>query len=532
MKESNRYRSVLERLRKVISPKEKMLSSEKIYKEAIRLKKLKDCDWQGLFSNELRNFFFTDYYLNPRLKKKEEIDVNELIAIILAVYPPFNINDVIAKHEIDLLEKTLKGEESDFLTGKKESNFITPAYVILRSMRERDSYWLITAFKDMPTDMRKKLKENVREIFEKITCYFSEERKKEFLDRFRIDLELLYHEYRPKPTEEKRLPFRNVSNRIEIPFFPVNIYSDRNLLEETELTKLKKTSGIFDEEIITIRSLCGLDLFRLRDDGAIVVNNRKKNKKYLNDPDLDRFKKLKLNNKQLGIITLIAAANNFNFSFREISAKDPFFSYFESALSLVFSDEFRRLFQNKDFNYSSINRELISFFFKKYRPQQRLIKGGFREEVTFLTFLKENPEVLLAVFALKKVFLFILFLDQLKKMGKSKGFLNPASDLNYFTYDGSFQNIVKEGISFDKFQLAEDKITALSIFLRLQNEIYKKKKHFLPGTNVLKKESLINIDQINISGIRFHLSVSGIPEKSLIISWKDIRIVYIPISDK
>lgn len=384
----------------------------------------------------------------------------------------------------------------------------------------------------MPRDIRKKLKENVIEVFEKITCYFSEERKKDFLDIFGIDLEWLYQEYKEPKLTKERLSFKNVVKRIEIPFFEVNTYSDRNLLEEAaESTILKpENSDVLDKEKINIINILNrLDLFRLKDGGMIVVNDEK-NRKYLdllrNDPDFSRLKEL--NSKQLGIIALIGAANNFNFLFRKISAEDPFFSYFESALSLVFSDDFIRLFQNKDFNYSLINRELIRFFFEKYHSQQR--PKGFREEINFI---KENPEVLLAVFALKKVFLFRLFLDQFKKMGKSKDFLNPASDLNYFTYDSSFKDIIKRGISFDKFKLTEDKITVLSIFLRLQNEIYKnKKKYFLPETSVLKKGTLIDIDSIDIFGIPFSLSVSGAPEKSLIISWRDIDIVYIPISDK
>lgn len=197
---SEKMNSILEKLRrKTIYQENEISTPEQIYQQSLHLNKLKYVDLQGLFLTSIRNIFIKDYPLDSKIKKKEEIDPNQLISAILAIHRPFDIEkyDVLSKYEIDLLKKTLTGELTDFLDGKKDSNFITPAYVILRSLKERNSYWLLTAFKNMPPDKRKKLRENVEEIIENLSRFIPDDQKQSFLRIFNIDLNWLYQEYNP-----------------------------------------------------------------------------------------------------------------------------------------------------------------------------------------------------------------------------------------------------------------------------------------------------------------------------------------------
>jgi len=133
---------VFERLRRrTIYSEKDFKTPQEILQRSLKLSKYRDND-PDAFVRET-TMMFSNF---SRSKKTEDIDVNDLIAALFALRDnpdksKYRFPDSIKQIEIGLLIDSLLGKNLDFILGKKDSSIILPSYLILRSLKERDSYW-------------------------------------------------------------------------------------------------------------------------------------------------------------------------------------------------------------------------------------------------------------------------------------------------------------------------------------------------------------------------------------------------------
>lgn len=492
---SERLSSVLKRLSvlsgedkpagKVIYEEKELSSPNKILEEIKRLKHLRYTDFQGLFLTEVRNMFVDRYPLDTTLKKKQDIDPNKLIALIFTLSPPFDLEnrEEIAQYEISLLQETLKGERTDFLEGKKTSSFIIPAYLILRSLKEKDSYWLITTFKNMPSSERKKLKENVQEILDKIIGFLPEEKRKEFLWRFGIDLGWLYSEYHHKVEFKKAQTDRPDSPKKKKERLAG--LSD----DELEIKPLAKN----EEKELLLTTRIFIRNFYLSDNGKINPLDRKKGlvKKEIKSPEKIKGTNLRLEDSLFDRLTRILGENDIRY-FSLLYSISPFSlegltdekikkinGLFKKGLEMIFTDpsfciDLEKALNNDYENlwlFPNFNRSLALVLYKIAFPE----KAEKISEKDLNDFFKESGNANV-IFALRKIF----FLKKLREsFDLSFKKLKVDANLDYLLRQINLNEFRKRFV-LDKglLTLKDEKLLALILAFNLEDALRQKKDDF------------------------------------------------------
>lgn len=136
---------VLERLRrKTIYSEKDFKSPQQILQRSLELSKYRDND-PDAFIRET-TILFSGF---GRTKKTSDINVNDLIATLFVLRDnpdktKYRFPDLVKQEEISLLIDSLLGKNLDFISNKKDSSIILPAYLILRSLKEDHSWWTWT----------------------------------------------------------------------------------------------------------------------------------------------------------------------------------------------------------------------------------------------------------------------------------------------------------------------------------------------------------------------------------------------------
>lgn len=136
---------VLERLRrKTIYEQRDFKSPYQILQRSIVLSRDRDRDPDSFLRET--TVLFSSF---SRTNKISDIDVNDLIATLFVLRDnpdktKYRFPDSVKQGEISLLIDSLLGKNLDFLSGKKDSSIVLPAYLILRSLKENHSWWTWT----------------------------------------------------------------------------------------------------------------------------------------------------------------------------------------------------------------------------------------------------------------------------------------------------------------------------------------------------------------------------------------------------
>lgn len=443
----SRIEAVLQRLRKEFTEEKKLIfDPKKALEEALRLKSLFWADRQGLFLTQARKIFVDDYPLDPKLKSKKDIDLNSLAGLVLVLsYPDFFLDEKHQKttqYSLSLLQETLEGKNTDFLEGKKESSLITPLYVLLRSLEEKTSYWLISAFKKMPYKERKKIREKIEEIIERLSKIIPEEKRDIFLRKFMIDLDWLYKEP-PKPITK------------------ISIKNEKTLEEDLPLKKDEKES-FFDEKdkelLFSAKKL--MSVFYLDNDGFLKTKKeeREKREKYIRSLSLDdpNFQKLaeKLGRKNLPYFSLLYSLSPFHLADLSNNEIRSALSFFKKGLNYVFSSD----------GFSQLQNILTNDYRFIDNPQK------FNQALKDFLGIKSEKLGKIIVPALRKIFYFRLINNFYDGYENSTNAVDLDSNLKqlFAPLQQSFSQ--KDKISFfdEKiFSLSEEKLISIAVGLGL-----------------------------------------------------------------
>jgi len=457
---NERLSPVFERLRRRTIYLEKDLSSpQKMVDGIIRLRQLKNVDPQ--------NLFFDKYHTNPKLKLKKEIDPNKLATLIFTTSFPFDPKErrSLLQYNISLLQETLLGKNTDFLEGKKESDLILPAYVVLRSLKEKDSYWLLSAFKKMPYEKRKKLRENVEELFKKITP----------LQNLGIDLHWLYQEQKKSYRSQKEkceVPPSKTSVKIGVPFkfsekrSGTLINRDELITDDAKIVQYltpqdKKSPFLTYLEKATDISVTNEGVSLGKDDLSLKI--------FHDTLEENKLRQTLQNNENLSTAFIIS-----HFS-RLKKGDQPHTSWLmqnnnEKTLAVIssFRDCLKTIFQRKEFknlkkliknsfdpnlekpDFNLFNRRVLEILFETYRKN-----GGNISNIESLIKEKGISE---SFFALRNLFFLRLLHNEMSQVSLGSFYSQPDNHLLFEI----FQPFAKDLLFFQKTGRVRDQLSHIS----------------------------------------------------------------------
>lgn len=183
---NERISPVLERLHnKTIYSEKDFKSPQKILHRSLELGKLRDRD-QDLFVRET-TMLFSKF---SRTKNASDIDPNELIATLFVLrdnpdQSKYRIRDLVKQEEISIIIDCLLGKKLEYLSYDKKSSIILPTYLILRSLKENDSYWALRYTRiDTNTKQTINLKDQL------LTSIFTKDSKKTLENQFKKSLDI------------------------------------------------------------------------------------------------------------------------------------------------------------------------------------------------------------------------------------------------------------------------------------------------------------------------------------------------------
>jgi hypothetical protein len=149
----------------------------------------------------------------------------QLIPFLFALLNPldekrYHLSKEIMSLQISHLLDCLENKKNPFLTGEKYSTFILPTYLVLRGLKEKSSYWLLSFFSKFTPAQRKEIIQLTQELKNKIIDNLvfwdinlekqPKEKVKELLS-IGLNLEEISKFYEPP-----KLPHQEINTTIEI----------------------------------------------------------------------------------------------------------------------------------------------------------------------------------------------------------------------------------------------------------------------------------------------------------------------------
>ncbi|MFA6532478.1 MAG: hypothetical protein WCT22_00595 [Patescibacteria group bacterium] len=519
---------LLERLQNqsLFSTKE-FISPINVVQESKRLRKLRHVNYAGFFretTNCFTGFSNTD---DPRL-----IDPNKLTSIILTLQSPLDPfkwrpSNEILSYSTTLLQETLLGKNADFMIGKKESSFIMPTYLILRSIREKSSMWLTGTFLRLTKKQQEKLINETDELKGKILSSINlpwvKEKVAELFNQT-LDFNVLKSEAEIIQKEEEKL----LSNTV-----PASIYIKKfDRFADESLRPIDELSPEEPDFIDAASRFVAVD-FSI---GKINIPDREIQKKIKTYPDyadfygifstnLDQFASAstisilssdndrantswtKNSDRKKGFYQRVRNVTNaFSEAFEEICTNDNVFDNLLEAHQRVIFDE--RVEDVTDLNFSVLNQRLTAILYSHYPIMS---KKGEPNIVSLSDFLK-LPGVSESVLALKKVLLIKMTKEGFTNSPEESN-LNPGnSDITTFMIDhhGFLHQDEKKFSLKDLRELESNKINLFLAYLNISRYI-QEKKIVVRLVEERKDRFLVEIPDEMLPGFEEPIFMNGYP---------------------
>lgn len=380
---------VLERLRrKTIYEQGDFKSPYQILQRSIALSRDRDRDPDS-FLRETTTLFSSF----SRTNKTSDINVNDLIATLFVLRDnpdktKYRFPDSVKQGEISLLIDSLLGKNLDFLSGKKDSSIILPAYLILRSLKENHSWWTQSFLR------KKKDRLQTIELKNRLLNSIHTKKSREMLERrFKQSLDIEEKDETIIKKEKKllvlpRLNLITLEGSLSFPF--ADQFSDFNI--QKTRPEIKDSQKLSDERIF-------MDL--ILEHGSTSINengklniDRKSLKKILeeikNDDNLkvlySQLKSILGSKNSVWSVNSAALITKFSDDIRPDSAswfftkhKNPeHVTNLIQAFELTLSELFNGISSNKNigldkaidktggFNFSQTNRQIAESLYKHY----------------------------------------------------------------------------------------------------------------------------------------------------------------------
>ena len=489
---------VLERLRrKTIYEQRDFKSPYQILQRSIVLSRDRDRDPDSFLRET--TVLFSSF---SRTNKISDIDVNDLIATLFVLRDnpdktKYRFPDSVKQGEISLLIDSLLGKNLDFLSGKKDSSIVLPAYLILRSLKENHSWWTWTR-----TFLRKKRDRlQTIELRNRLLDSIHTKKSREMLERrFKQSLDIEEKRFTeipsPSPKPKPEAQGERQTGLIPKPpqmTIPEGFYSSKfNRIKKFIDDKIEEPENSKDLNLIknSILMLLKKGQVYISPNGEIVFNHKLLDqiKKAIGEDDI-LFSKLLIDNKDtrhltsLAIVSLLSGKTSWMLPAKERSSLLPLTKSFEKSLKTVFSeknilDGVKGNIQRglKTSNYTQLDQDVLSILYRNFyqidkQPNSNDLFNFVQVEGVAESFI-----------ALKK----LIFLDILKdevRVNKKNRYLAesyPNFSFNLNNQYKFFLDQLRENkiVLSDAYKLTEKQIVELGCFFGLQNHLRSQKKQY------------------------------------------------------
>ncbi|MFA6081309.1 MAG: hypothetical protein WC741_02790 [Patescibacteria group bacterium] len=557
--ETGRIDRLLERLQhqSLFSLKE-FSSPLKIVEEANRLTRLRYVNHDG-FLRETSDVF-------AGLSKNDDrnsVDPNKLTSIILTLQSPLDPSkwkpsNEILSYSTTRLQEALLGKNADFLTGKKESNFIIPAYLILRSLRERSSMWLTGTFLRLKKKQQEKLiietDELKNKILSSINLPWVKEKVVELFNQT-LDFNILKPEAEIIQKEEEK----PLSNTV-----PASIYiKEFDRFADERLQPVNESAHETFSFIDAVSRFVNVDFTR----GKINIPDRKIQKKIKADPDYKIFYGIfSTDYDQLATASTISIlssendlpnsswtksseekkghhqkirniTNAFGNAFEEICTDNNVFNNLVDTYKKVISDEKVESFEG--LNFGLLNQKLTALLYSHYPTTNKKEDPDMINLADFL----EVPGVKESLLALKKALLIKMTKSGFSRSLKESNIYFENSDISTFMIN-HHDFLHQDGVSFylkDLKKLRKDQLNINLAYLNISEYIQHKKI----GVKLVEEKEdrfLVEIPDEMLPGFEEPISMNGYPVRlslnttrgekmvGLKFSWKNVEVAILHAS--
>jgi len=405
---------MVEILQKLNSKSLYSLSDFKLPHEAFSFKKTKPSEniaklATGLAEDRFSNLdhfisrttnLFSDF---QKMDDPNSINKNQLIATLFVLKYPFNKQRPRYHQEVKYRSKevikALLGSNDEYITGKKTSDYIQPIYLILRSLKESRSGWLLKVFEELELSQKLKIFTETQTLVDSLLKSINQpkERKKlkELFDKT-LNLQILLE----KPVEEPKVEVKKDKPKI----FGIDIkikhaLHDREMVKnqgedtpEVDINRRFMMETILSESGIIIDDVGNIKLNEKNLSKILsIFGNREKFPKNSNiGQSYDDLTSV-LGNKShrdialSALLTTMSDNNKFaHWLFRGIKGKDfnriKLLKIFERSIGEIFTEKTSRdlmsglnrtMKDNKtDFGY--LNEKIVEVVYRLYYPNEEI----------------------------------------------------------------------------------------------------------------------------------------------------------------
>jgi len=436
-------------------------------------------------------------------KPKDEEIIPFLLALLNPIYERENrLSKEKMEPQISHLLDCLENKKNPFLTGEKYSTFILPTYLILRGLKEKSSYWLLSFFSKLTPAQRKEIIQLTQKLKNKIIDYLvfwdinSEEQPKEKVKKLLsvgLNLEEISKFYEPP-----KLPHQEINTTIEIegtakikseeePSF-----SDEKIESNVSLTKLEK------EFLFSNRILLKYTYFDPKT-GEIKIKGGNKNLNKLiselkkDDPLFEKISNL-LEKEDIPYFAFIYSISPFPLDdidketlIKKVSLFKDFLKTFnDPEIDYQLKDEVKA--DSDDLSsFTHFNRSLALKLYQKHHQKDQV------SDKELIDFLKQpiNTSIL---FSLRRLFLFKLLAENYRKTNKLKLHANLDYVLKQLASSSDFFKYLSKNkkISLDKYviDLSERNILSLLSVFFIEKYLSETNPPFIVDNNLVKLPQL------------------------------------------
>jgi hypothetical protein len=486
----------------------------------------------------------------------------QLIPFLFALLNPldekkYHFSKEIMSLQISHLLDCLENKKNPFLTGEKHSTFILPAYLILRGLKEKNSYWLLSFFSKLTPAQRKEIiqltqelknriinnlvfwdinlekqpKEKLEEILSKTLNFEELEEYENYLREIRDLIQRQIEEDDKNPHRRIRTTIKEYQNQIlfEIPRNQVekdlkDIVQQRDKTPQTEEEK---------DDFFEISYLLSKDLEKIglsKDQSGNIILTMSDKLTFFSSDTFEKYLKPILghiNQNDVILITLISKLSsdnpktaNFSWLFVDKNEKKGYRK--RRKLIAAFSKTLKDLFtRNSDLrNYldtffvQSIEgkypdsdpfyKVLAAILYQHYENKKTIKNETLSKEI-FDNFIKQ-PGVAEALLALRKIYLGVLLTENLEYFPKdesdeNKPIINP--DVLIFSFDD--ERKMKEmrenkQLSSAYLQKLEQDLIFQIIYLLLEKNFFRNKLEVTKTTQENEISITVSSDSIGDDG--------------------------------
>jgi len=482
---------VLERIRKKTIYSEKDFKSPyQILQRSIVLSRNRDRDPDSFLRET--TILFSGF---SRTGKTSDIDVNDLIATLFVLRDnpdktKYRFPDLVKQEEISLLIESLLGKNLDFVSGKKKSSIILPAYLILRSLKENNSIWNFSFYYEKDACQQAVMLKNIL-----LNSIHTKSASLALKKRFQQSLDIEEKEVRTRTPEKKQIlilpKYSNVNLKGSLPYSSPDKFSDTYI---QKIRSAQEDSDILSDERIFMDLIFKYGAMTIDKNGLISLE-KKSLKSILegmkNDNDLEKlFSSLKSILGSKNMVSLVSSASLIT-SYSDDTRPDSASWFFAehknpqhvAKLIGAFNDTLTSLFKNiekgnnvelekaveknSQFDFSKTNYQIASKLYKCYFGKSNPLNDKL---VEFLKF----PGVDSAIMSLRKLSLIRVLQKNLIEMNYDKEkFVNP-----YFIPSGDDVGEDLNSHYFKMIDLAEGKLDVVGLGDLTQVDIIKQLGYF------------------------------------------------------